>query len=470
LAKKIGQVVAPLLSAPEPTLVTETARLLAMVQDDSAEAGAKVLSFVTGASSATMDFHYLVVLSRFKGPLPTNFAVRVANGLLSMERKLAGQENRTKQNWTTRLAELTQKLVQRDAKLADAIIVHPDFPSPAHLPLVSSLGQDRSQAAARRFFAAAQSNPRFAWSAPLVELLSALPREQVRPLLRKQWPNLALRDEILLKLANGPELVDREKFIAGLNSTRTEVALACVGALKALPPTEGTTLLVPAMRLLRKSLNEPANSELRSQLLALLKYELRQDFAVKEPPVTDVPVLKASYKPILDWFAQRFPILLRQLDYESNEDPTRWSMMLKSVPWNRGDAARGAELFRNRGCESCHASSTPLGPDLGGAAERLSPTDLFDSIIFPSREVAPPYRVEVFQMRDGSSYAGIVAFESADGVIVRTGAASTVRLADSDILSRTPSNMSLMPSGLLEGLKAQDLADLYGYLKNLRRR
>jgi putative heme-binding domain-containing protein len=111
-----------------------------------------------------------------------------------------------------------------------------------------------------------------------------------------------------------------------------------------------------------------------------------------------------------------------------------------------------------------------LGPDLGGAAERLSPTDLFDSIIFPSREVAPPYRVEVFQMRDGSSYAGIVAFESADGVIVRTGAASTVRLADSDILSRTPSNMSLMPSGLLEGLKAQDLADLYGYLKNLRRR
>ena len=74
------------------------------------------------------------------------------------------------------------------------------------------------------------------------------------------------------------------------------------------------------------------------------------------------------------------------------------------------------------------------------------------------------------QTRDGSTYTGKVAFQSADGVILQTGGTTTVRLADMEILSRQPSNQSLMPSGLLAGLKPLDLADLYAYLKTLRSR
>jgi putative heme-binding domain-containing protein len=114
----------------------------------------------------------------------------------------------------------------------------------------------------------------------------------------------------------------------------------------------------------------------------------------------------------------------------------------------------------------CHAGSTPLGPDLSGAAARFSPTDLLSAIVFPNRDVAPAYRTTVFETRTGQ-YTGIVAFESADGVIVQTGATTTIRLGTDEILSRRPSTLSLMPGGLLEGLNTTQLADLYQYLKSL---
>jgi putative heme-binding domain-containing protein len=105
---------------------------------------------------------------------------------------------------------------------------------------------------------------------------------------------------------------------------------------------------------------------------------------------------------------------------------------------------------------------------LSGITFRFSPTDLFQAIVFPSRDVAPLYRMTTFQTRDGQTHTGLVAFESADGVILQTGATTTVRLSDGDIVSRTPSNLSLMPNGLLTGLKPQALADLYAYLKTMR--
>src|SRR5262249_28583039 len=94
-----------------------------------------------------------------------------------------------------------------------------------------------------------------------------------------------------------------------------------------------------------------------------------------------------------------------------------------------------------------------------------SATDLFDTIIFPSREIAAPYRMTTFHTRDGQAITGLIAFESADGVIVRTSATSTVRLAGADIVARQASPLSLMPSKLLAGLPPQGVADLYAYLK-----
>jgi len=88
----------------------------------------------------------------------------------------------------------------RVTPLAEALLKHPNFARDAHLTLAASLGTNYYSAAARLFFDAAKRNPKFAWSGPLMDMLATLPAEEVRPLFRRQWANLALRDELVLKL------------------------------------------------------------------------------------------------------------------------------------------------------------------------------------------------------------------------------------------------------------------------------
>jgi putative heme-binding domain-containing protein len=70
-------------------------------------------------------------------------------------------------------------------------------------------------------------------------------------------------------------------------------------------------------------------------------------------------------------------------------------------------------------------------------------------------------------MKDGRVFSGVVAFESADGYIVQTGAVTTVRLATEEIAAQRTGTGSLMPAGLLKDLSPGDVADLYAYLAAL---
>lgn len=466
LDRKIRMAIRSLVPSGDSLVDAEAWRLLAMLQDDDAELPRKVFAYFTEKSSPTLDFHYLTVLSRLKGPIATNSLAKAAHTILSLDRKLEGQEERSKQNWGARLTEVVQVLLQRAPSLADALLRDPAFPSPGHITIATSLGTARYVAAARVFSTAAQANQNFAWSGPLIDLLSALPTEEVQPLLRRQWANVVLRDDILVKLAEKPAATDRERFIAGLSSLQPRVVRSSLTALLQLVRPGGNAIL-PAMRLLRRLQNEPKEQESRRDVVTLLNSETGRSFQIQELS-TDPANLKAAYQPIFDWFAQRYPTLLPQLEGENHEEAAQWDSLMKRVVWEKGEASRGQTIFIERGCQICHAGATPLGPDPRGVTSRFSRADLFNAIIFPNRDVAPAYRTTSFLMRDGQSYNGIVAFESADGVMVQTGATTTVRLAGSDIVSRQPSNLSLMPSGLLADLPPSALADLYSYLKTLQ--
>src|SRR4029079_9326814 len=182
-----------------------------------------------------------------KGPLPTNSTTKIAHAILYLDHKLEGLERRPKQNWTTRLVEVVQKLVERDPKLAPAMIVDRDFAKPAHVAIASSLDAKYSEAAAQRFAEAVAQNPNFTWSPQLVALLASLPQERALPLLRRQWNNFGLRDEIVLKLAQHPAIGDREKFIVGLSAAQSDVVRASMGALLKLPRDESGRVNVPLL-------------------------------------------------------------------------------------------------------------------------------------------------------------------------------------------------------------------------------
>jgi len=111
-----------------------------MLEDNDATLPAKLILKFNERTTAGSDVHYLTVLSRLKVPLTTNHLATIANALLSLDRKVEGQQMRSKQNWSIRLAEIVAQLVSHHPTLADAIMRHPNFVSPGHVALVPSLG------------------------------------------------------------------------------------------------------------------------------------------------------------------------------------------------------------------------------------------------------------------------------------------------------------------------------------------
>ena len=168
-----------------------------------------------------------------------------------------------------------------------------------------------------------------------------------------------------------------------------------------------------------------------------------------------------------NWLAKNYPVIARSFNKDNPSSKVNWDAILSDVDWNVGNLKRGEKIFAERACVSCHLSTNALGPDLAGISKRLSPTDLFRAIIMPNANVPPAYRATVFTMNDGTKHIGRIAFNSADGVIVRTGSGMTVRLNEPDIIEQKDWSNSLMPEGLLLGLGADQLADLYAYLKAL---
>ena len=176
--------------------------------------------------------------------------------------------------------------------------------------------------------------------------------------------------------------------------------------------------------------------------------------------------LLEAWQPVFDWFITTYPAHEKKASDSGLINATKWESILGMVNWNEGKLNKGKQIFVNRACQNCHSGAGALGPDLAGAAKRLSPEDLFRTIIFPNRDISPLYKFNEYRMHNGDVHVGRTAFYAADGIVLRTGS-GIIRLDQKDIASKKPSELSIMPEGLLEGLKASELADLYQFLKSL---
>jgi putative membrane-bound dehydrogenase-like protein len=235
LVNRILQAVRPVFPSRDANLDLELSRLLAILEDDDADTLRNVAAMWTAKSSPTQDLHYLIVYSRLRGPRDKQAAEQVAAAIVGLDRKLGGQEQRNKQNWSVRLAEALVNLLKLDPNLADALLRHPDFVNAGHVLLAAKLDSEHRERAARLFLKAATTDAEFSWSPPLVELFGLLPRQEAFPLLRKQWSQFGLRDSLLLQFSQAPEETDREKFLTGLDSAQPAVILACLSSLERLP-------------------------------------------------------------------------------------------------------------------------------------------------------------------------------------------------------------------------------------------
>ncbi len=129
-----------------------------------------------------------------------------------------------------------------------------------------------------------------------------------------------------------------------------------------------------------------------------------------------------------------------------------------------GNAAAGRAIF-TRNCATCHklfGEGQAVGPELTGA-QRGNLDYLLENVVDPSAAVANEYKMHEFQLLDGRVVTGIVKKESAQAVTVRTVNEELV-IPVSDIEKRKPTQNSVMPEGLFDALKPDEVRDLMAYL------
>lgn len=142
-----------------------------------------------------------------------------------------------------------------------------------------------------------------------------------------------------------------------------------------------------------------------------------------------------------------------------------------------GDAAAGERLFfhpKGPQCYVCHRVNGRggiVGPDLSTIGHVLNREKLVESILYPSREIAPMFVLWKFRTTRGDVTDGRILDEdpSPTGEVVLIDAqGKQTRIKNINIEERQASKISIMPEKLTEKLTRQDFRDLIEFLAGLK--
>jgi putative membrane-bound dehydrogenase-like protein len=129
------------------------------------------------------------------------------------------------------------------------------------------------------------------------------------------------------------------------------------------------------------------------------------------------------------------------------------------------NAEKGKALY-TKSCAACHklfGEGGDVGPELTGS-QRANLDYILENVLDPNTAVPSDYKMVQFNLLDGRVVTGLVKKETAQAVTVRT-ANEQIVIAKDDIEKRTPTNNSVMPEGLLDTLKDEEIRDLIAYLQ-----
>jgi putative membrane-bound dehydrogenase-like protein len=138
--------------------------------------------------------------------------------------------------------------------------------------------------------------------------------------------------------------------------------------------------------------------------------------------------------------------------------------ILKRSP---GNPYSGEALFTQR-CAACHKlffKGGNVGPDLT-AYQRDNLGTLLISILNPNAEIREGYAYVEVETTDGRNLGGFLADRDAQVTVLRGLDGQDVTLRAVDVRSIEPTGRSLMPEGLLDDLKDEQLRDLFAYLRS----
>ena len=118
-------------------------------------------------------------------------------------------------------------------------------------------------------------------------------------------------------------------------------------------------------------------------------------------------------------------------------------------------------------CLKCHRlgeQGGSVGPDLAGIGSRFSRVHLIESILEPSRAIAPSFETHAVAMVDGRVINGVRITEDDRTLTLGDDQGRTHEIAKSEIDERQAQTKSTMPEGLEKRLNDRELLDLIAFL------
>ncbi len=179
-------------------------------------------------------------------------------------------------------------------------------------------------------------------------------------------------------------------------------------------------------------------------------FTARQIAAFKRKVVTDK--LAAVWGEVKPASANRKPLMDK---YKSILTPEKLAS---------ANAGNGRVLFA-KNCATCHklfGEGQAVGPELTGG-QRSNLEYVLENVVDPSAAVANEYKMTQFYLVDGRVVSGIVKKDSGKAVTVRTVNEEVV-IPTADIEVKKPTQLSVMPEGLFDALKPEEVLDLVKYL------
>lgn len=136
-----------------------------------------------------------------------------------------------------------------------------------------------------------------------------------------------------------------------------------------------------------------------------------------------------------------------------------------------GNAEAGWRVFFSSAarCATCHAHGgrgEDVGPDLTAVGGRMAREKILESIVHPSREMAPLYVPWRVLTGDGRALSGMKLNVGSGGNSFRYLSAdgSIFQIPLEEIEMQSPSSESIMPTGLLDLLSVEEVTDLLAFL------
>ncbi|GIW92318.1 MAG: heme-binding protein [Pirellulaceae bacterium] len=293
----------------------------------------------------------------------------------------------------------------------------------------------------------------------IVAVLAQSPDETSQQYLRDLWESDPERRAVLaLALAQHPDGPNWNYLVRSIplleGDTLAEVLRKLIDVPKApAEPEYVRHLILAGLRL----------GDTAHDALALLEYWTGEQPA--DPSATPSDQLKSWQK----WFAETYPDQPEPVLPAS--EGARWQLeevlqFLTSEKAAQASAARGAEVFTKAQCAKCHRfgdRGDAMGPDLTSISKRFTRKETLQSILFPSYVISDQYAAKVVVTTSGKTYTGIVSSNNNRVTILQTSG-EKVEVDRSEVEQVKPSRVSAMPSGLLDGLTLEEIADLFAFL------